>query len=160
MALKGVLGGEPKGLVAIERLRKLPVDVRVKIADFGIARRSGEQIDRDGIAWGTPRYMSPEQARRKSLTPASDIFSLGLLASELVGGVHPLGNSRGIDAIRKLAKGEFELDKSNTTPAPWRKLISRMLDLEPSQRPSAIEIAGEISTIQAHLSGDSTFSMV
>ena len=160
VALKGVLGGEPKGLVAIERLRKLPVDVRVKIADFGIARRSGEQIDRDGIAWGTPRYMSPEQARRKSLTPASDIFSLGLLASELIGGVHPLGNSRGVDAIRKLAKGEFELDKSNTTPAPWRKLISRMLDLEPSQRPSAIEIAGEISTIQAHLSGDSTFSMV
>lgn len=150
-ALRGVLGGEPKGLVAIERLRKLSVDVRVKIADFGIARRTGEQIAPSAIAWGTPRYMSPEQARRETLTPASDVFSLGLLARELIEGVHPLGDLRGVDAIRKLAKCEITADTTSKAPAPWLQLISRMLDPQPSQRPSAMEIAGEISTIQAHL---------
>ncbi|MGE4619298.1 MAG: serine/threonine-protein kinase [Planctomycetota bacterium] len=146
-----ILGSEPKGLVAIERLRKLPVEVMVKIADFGIARRAGEKNIPEGIAWGTPRYMSPEQARREALTPSSDVFSLGLLMRELVEGVHPLGHLRGIEAIRKLAGAGLEPVQDKTIPSSWRRLMSRMLDSRVSERPNAAEIAQEISSLQVHL---------
>ncbi len=58
-----------------------------KVMDFGIAR-SIEAKDRSaGTIIGTPGYMSPEQARGKTITPASDIYSLGLLMHELFTGV-------------------------------------------------------------------------
>ena len=127
----------------------------VSVLDYGLARapetaNDATQSTTIEVA-GTPAYMSPEQARRETLTPASDVFSLGLLARELIEGVHPLGDLRGVDAIRKLAKCEITADTTSKAPAPWLQLISRMLDPQPSQRPSAMEIAGEISTIQAHL---------
>ncbi|MEC9476175.1 MAG: serine/threonine-protein kinase [Planctomycetota bacterium] len=150
-AEKAVLGGDPRGLVSIERLRKLPVDVRVKIADFGIARHVGEQNAPDGLAWGTPRYMSPEQARREILTAASDIFSLGLMTIEMISGVHPLGNLRGGEAIRKLAAWTDVAAVTREIPESWRQLIVQMLDPEPLKRPSASTIAGQISVIQTQL---------
>ena len=150
-AERSVLGAEPKGLVLIERLRKLPVDVKVKIADFGIARHVGEKSTPDGLAWGTPRYMSPEQARRESLTAASDLFSLGLMATEMVTGIHPLGSLRGVEAIRKLANWENEPAYVEAVPHSWRHLIEQMLDPRANKRPDANDIADQITTIQAHL---------
>ncbi|MEQ9460625.1 MAG: serine/threonine-protein kinase [Phycisphaeraceae bacterium] len=64
---------------------------RVRLVDFGLAMV--ELFEGDGVLpeafAGTPRYMSPEQIRREVLTEASDIFSLGLVAYELLVGEHP-----------------------------------------------------------------------
>ena len=81
-----------------------PID-RIKVLDFGMAqvRRQGtnsqfgqnERLTGRGRTVGTLRYMSPEQMRAKDLTPASDLFTLGLIAYEMVVGEHPyaaLGN--------------------------------------------------------------------
>ncbi len=148
-AEKKILGGEPRGLVAIERLRKLPIDVTVKIADFGIARISGESTVGEPLAWGTPRYMSPEQARKEPLAPSSDVYSLGLLAREVLEGKHPLGPLRGAEAIRRLARGDLDEMSSTQERALWGDLIGRMLSLSPPQRPSALEVAEQIAEIQA-----------
>ena len=150
-AERKVLGGEPRGLVSIERLRKLPIDVRVKIADFGIARHVGEESAPVGLAWGTPRYMSPEQARRENLTAASDVFSLGLMTIEMISGVHPLGTLRGGEAIRKLATWQNESADTKEVPDSWRDLLVQMLDPQAQKRPSAADIAEQISAIQAQL---------
>src|SRR6516225_9531602 len=60
-------------------------DGYVKVLDFGLARRIGRDATTAGIA-GTPRYMSPEQARAELISPATDIFSLGLVLYEAVTG--------------------------------------------------------------------------
>ena len=55
-----------------------------RIMDFGIATLLGNQVD-EGI-WGTLKYLSPEQCENQSLSPASDIFSLGLILFEMLTG--------------------------------------------------------------------------
>ena len=60
----------------------------VRVADFGIARREGRG---DGVVEGKWAYMAPEQARGEPLTPAADVFALGVVLYELVCGAHPFG---------------------------------------------------------------------
>jgi hypothetical protein len=63
----------------------------IKIADFGLARKSdaAAMITEHGKVIGTPAYMSPEQAAGRPVGPASDIFSLGVVAYELLGRRRP-----------------------------------------------------------------------
>ncbi|MBX9671367.1 MAG: serine/threonine protein kinase [Candidatus Obscuribacterales bacterium] len=62
----------------------------VKILDFGIARMEGEQrITFSGKAIGSPMYMSPEQCAGKTLTARSDLYSLGVVAYEIITGRPP-----------------------------------------------------------------------
>jgi predicted Ser/Thr protein kinase len=63
----------------------------IKIADFGLARKSDSMtmITQHGKVLGTPAYMSPEQAAGRPVGPASDIFSFGVVAYELLGRKKP-----------------------------------------------------------------------
>jgi serine/threonine protein kinase len=65
-------------------------DRRVKITDFGIARAAaGMGLTQTGEVMGTPQYLSPEQARGQTATPASDVYSLGVVAFECLAGRRP-----------------------------------------------------------------------
>jgi serine/threonine protein kinase len=66
----------------------------LKILDFGLARfrdaaQPVESLTDDGMALGTPAYMSPEQARGRAVDFRSDLFSLGIILYELASGVNP-----------------------------------------------------------------------
>ena len=82
-------------------------DGRVKLMDFGIATRSGGTSS-DGRVFGTPYYMSPEQIRGEELDGRSDLYSLGILAYELVTGYVPFDG----DTIDELIEHHLE------TPTP------------------------------------------
>ena len=73
-------------------------DLLAKIADFGIARALASKAIQDGgqtrpledeTVWGSPQYVSPEQAAGEVLTPASDIYSTGILLFEMLTGRLP-----------------------------------------------------------------------
>src|SRR6476661_10848311 len=62
----------------------------VKITDFGIARAAdGVGLTQTGQVMGTPQYLSPEQARGGTATPASDVYALGVVAFECLAGRRP-----------------------------------------------------------------------
>ncbi len=77
-------------------------DGRVKIADFGVARAYNRAAPRTAITTtgttiGTPAYMAPEQALGKELTHASDLYSLGVIAWEMLAGRVPFEDTRHSD---------------------------------------------------------------
>ncbi|MEC9441657.1 MAG: protein kinase [Myxococcota bacterium] len=79
----------------------------VKVLDFGLSkaiggRRAGQRtLTKDGQVHGTPNYMSPEQACAMKLSPASDIYSIGLLAWELLTGKTAFVGSTPVDVLLK-----------------------------------------------------------
>jgi tetratricopeptide (TPR) repeat protein len=115
---------------------------RVVVTDFGLARSIGRSPDAassisdSGVVVGSPAYMAPEQVEAKPLTPAADLYSLGIIAYELVTGVRPFdGGSAMTVATRRL-----------TTPPPsprsvvpdldraWDQAILRCLARAPADR--------------------------
>lgn len=84
--------------------------LRVKLLDFGIARASDDgapSVTRTGEIIGTPRYMSPEQLRSQPLTPASDVYSVGMVLFELLAGEQALPGSSIYDQFDRLATEQF-----------------------------------------------------
>ncbi|HEX9919093.1 MAG TPA: serine/threonine-protein kinase, partial [Pyrinomonadaceae bacterium] len=70
-------------------------DDHVKITDFGIVKVVGaETTDTFGAAYGSPRYVSPEQAEGLEVDQRSDIYSLGVILYEMLTGAPPFGNER------------------------------------------------------------------
>lgn len=73
----------------------------VKLADFGIARALDSDIRRTqtGMVVGTPAYMSPEQVRGDELTPASDVYSVAMMAYELLTGTLPFPSTPSVNGL-------------------------------------------------------------
>jgi len=76
----------------------------IKIADFGLARKSDSEtmITQQGKVVGTPAYMSPEQAAGRPIGPASDIFSFGVVAYELLSRRKPFEGQSYSDVLEKI----------------------------------------------------------
>jgi tetratricopeptide (TPR) repeat protein len=125
-------------------------DGYVKILDFGLASReftselnvTSAMTLIDEAVMGSPRYMSPEQARGEKLTPATDIFSLGIVFYELATGQHPFGQESSLSVVNAIlnqpvvAPCRINPDLSGTLDL----LIQRMLDKNPRLRPTCAEV--------------------
>ena len=130
----------------------------VKILDFGIAKTvqlgtEEEDLTRTGGLPHSPAYASPEQLDpNRPLTPASDVYQLGLLAYEVLAGAKPFSQTER-DRIRL---GEAVPVPSNgfwpSLPEPVRMTIAQALEPEPTRRfPNAGEFAG---ALEAATSGE------
>lgn len=92
----------------------------VKLMDFGIAKDEGlEALTKEGIAVGTPSYMSPEQVMGGQLDPRTDIFSLGVVLYECLTGLRPFtGNTAG-EVFARIRDGKYRpLEKVNPKVPP------------------------------------------
>jgi eukaryotic-like serine/threonine-protein kinase len=116
----------------------------VKVLDFGIAKaiegdRAIDQFETlDGTVFGTPRYMSPEQAAGKQLDPRSDLYAVGTMLYELISGRPPFVDN---DAVVVMARHIREQPMLLCRAAPDRPippnleaLVSRSLAKSPADR--------------------------
>ncbi len=112
------------------------------LLDFGIARAAGTaSLTTIGRMVGTPKYMSPEHALGKQLTPASDVFTLGLVAAEASSGRHPYGEGGGLVVATRIAGTEHEPPDLGAHPAALREVLAACLAARPQDRPDAAEVA-------------------
>ena len=115
-------------------------DGTIKIGDFGIARAAETTLTETGTILGTAAYLAPEQAEGGEVTPATDLFGLGVVMYELLTGRRPwqVDSLEAIVARRTAPPPELPSD----TPFPLREAIERCLAPEPDDRPaSALEVA-------------------
>nr|WP_234020370.1 serine/threonine-protein kinase [Streptomyces pristinaespiralis] len=112
------------------------------IIDFGIARAAdATQLTRSGGLIGTPQFMSPEHAGGQELTPATDVFSLGLIAAVAATGRHPYGDAGAITLATKIANSEFRPPDLTAYPEPLRTVLERTLAADAAARPTPSELA-------------------
>ncbi len=112
---------------------------RVKILDFGIARRiaTAQAMTRTGMVIGTPEYMAPEQARgSRDLKPATDVFSLGCVLYECLIGQPPfVADHIAAVLIRILFEEPIPIaERRPGISQAFSDLIGRMLCKDPEQR--------------------------
>lgn len=113
------------------------------LLDFGIARAVGTAtLTTIGRMVGTPKYMSPEHALGKQLTPASDVFTLGLVAAEAATGRHPYGKGGGLVVATRIAGTDREPPDLDAYPAALREVLAACLAARPEDRPAPAEVAG------------------
>lgn len=114
----------------------LTKDGAAKIGDFGIARRLG--VDQTLIVgwFGSPLYMSPEQARDQDITSQSDLFSLGSVFYEMLAGVPPFAAKGLTGLIQKVVHEDPQPLTEVRTDVPdelWR-IAKKMLEKELGKR--------------------------
>lgn len=123
-------------------------DLRLKVADFGIARalasiQPEEKVD---VVWGSPQYFSPEQATGSPPSPASDVYSLGVVMYEMLTGELPFTAA----SAEELARLHRELPPPSPSqlnpnvPPALEQIIIKVLSKEPSARYRTADQLGRV----------------
>jgi eukaryotic-like serine/threonine-protein kinase len=121
----------------------LTSDGMIKIMDFGLARREEEtaQMTIPGSVMGTPAYMSPEQAEGKTVSDRTDLFSLGIMAYELMCGTRPFQGESYAQVINSIIQHQPVPLADPPVPPALSTLIQQLLIKDPpSRRPSAATV--------------------
>ena len=120
----------------------------IKVADFGLAKKSDSMtmITQQGKVIGTPAYMSPEQAAGRPVGTASDIFSLGVVAYELLGRRRPFEGKSYSDVLEMIQTyTPPSLVQVNPIIEPeFATIVARMLEKNDRDRyPNASALVGD-----------------
>ncbi|MFD5748897.1 serine/threonine-protein kinase [Streptomyces sp. NPDC127033] len=115
-----------------------------RVIDFGIARAvegtDADTLSSTGSAAGSPQFMAPEQIRGRSVTTATDVFSLGCVLAYAATGRTPFGSTEaGIHAL--LFRIAYEDPDLSGIPESVADLVRECLAKDPSDRPSPARIA-------------------
>lgn len=118
----------------------------VKVLDFGIATVTAGQLDDEeapalaqtNAVIGTPRYMSPEQYNRSELTPAADVYSLGVILYEMLTGMAPFTGSTPAEIAQKHANDPPHSPREIVAAIPEdvERIVMDALEKQPFDRPA------------------------
>ncbi len=123
-------------------------DQRLKVTDFGIARAlaSIEPKEQSVLVWGSPQYFAPEQATGEAPSPASDVYSLGVVFYEMLTGSLPFQAPTAADLAR------LHVEAPPTPPSEYvpdmpptiEQIILKVLSKEPSARYRTADQLGRV----------------
>jgi serine/threonine protein kinase len=134
---------KPANIFIVQRKDAPPF---VKVLDFGIAKLAAEAMDDDddpqtltqvGAMIGTPRYMSPEQCEGAHLTPASDVYSLGIILYEMLTGTTPFNGTTPIAIAIKHSSEPPRHPREFVAAIPpeLEEVVLHALEKRPENRP-------------------------
>ncbi|MBA3498237.1 MAG: serine/threonine protein kinase, partial [Gemmatimonadales bacterium] len=112
---------------------------RALLADFGIARamaaESGTSSTGQGVAVGTPAYMSPEQAAGEEIDGRSDLYALGVAAYEMLAGAPPFQGPNRVVVSKHMAERPVPIERIRPdTPRTLAAAVMRALEKQPADR--------------------------
>src|ERR1035437_6470742 len=129
----------------------------VAILDFGLARgKSNEQLTLDSFMVGTPHYMSPEQALGRPTDARSDVYSIGIMAYELLTGKVPYdGESPLVIAMKHVSEPPpDDLRKMTTISPELIAIVYKAIAKEPAQRfATAADLEADLAMLRPFESG-------
>ena len=146
-------------------------DGYTKVLDFGIAKLTEQHPGSDspdlgtttlqtqpGLVLGTARYMSPEQTRGQKADARSDIWSLGVVLYEMVGGIPPFAGETPSDCIASILTKEPPLltDVLPDVPVKLQAIVQKALRKKSDERYQTIkEMLADLRTLKGELEGSS-----
>ena len=153
-ALWPLLGGLVEALQAIHACGVVHRDLKPanvllatdgpRVIDFGISRATdGTALTAAGTVFGTPGYMSPEQAEGRGADPASDVFALGCVVAYAAAGAGPFGTGTAAAILYRVVHSEPVLDG---IPPRLREVVAACLAKDPATRPTLRALSGRISS--------------
>ncbi len=128
---------------------------RVKILDFGVARRAWNSNPDDATktmetmtaSSGTPAYMAPEVLLRRPDDGRSDVFSLGLVFYEMLGGEQPFHTDSIATTVARIV--HIEPPPLKDVPKPLADIVTRMMAKNPEVRyPNAAAVLADLHRVQ------------
>lgn len=143
------------------------VDDYVKVLDFGIAKMTGPDGDNQrkltqaGVVYGTPEYLSPEQARGRDIDHRVDLYAMGIILYEMITGVVPF---TGDTALKILSGHVYQPPPDPMTISdvrvakPMRDIIMRAIQKKPEDRfQNGMEFLEALEKRESELLGGKSF---
>ena len=113
-----------------------------RVIDFGISRATdGTSLTAAGVVFGTPGYMSPEQAEGRGAGPESDVFALACVVAYGAAGMGPFGTGTAAAVLYRVVHAEPVLDR---IPPRLRDMLAACLAKNPADRPTLRALAGRL----------------
>lgn len=137
-----------------------------KLIDFGVAKQlESKTFTRTGTLWGTPAYMSPEQARGDEIGAAADVYAIGIIVYELICGNLPFHASTqmgyALKHMNEAPRSMLSLPGMNSIPTQLDELVLRTLSKSAAERPdSMMSFVKALEAIRADCFDDARMTRV